>query len=82
MKLYLVDLGYDGIESVVFTTAEKAIEYAKLTGAWRVLEVEADNGFGSEVEVWKEQRYQFVTKLGNKMSASLVILSVKIERKK
>ena len=54
MKLYLVDLGYEGMDSVVFTTAEKAIEYAKLTGAWRVLEAEADSKYGLPVEVWTE----------------------------
>ena len=54
MKLYLIDNGYDGIDSVVFTTAEKAVEYVKLVGGWRVLEVEADNGYTSSVEVWKE----------------------------
>lgn len=54
MKLYLIDLGYDGIESVVFTDLAKAIDYAKTATAWRVLEVEADQPFAQPVEAWKE----------------------------
>lgn len=42
MELFLVDLGYDGIEPVVFTTFEKAQEYALSVDATRVLQVIAD----------------------------------------